>query len=504
MKSYKLLNKIKVKWTIFILFLLVINFGLLSVFMLNGIFNNQKKTDETILLENSKLANLYIRELYISRDDSDGVNLDYGSLNDINKLKEMDFKTFYEQEAYSLSVAIERMVHLPVAFYSIDGKLLDGSFKEILGQDEVELLNRSLKNEIVYEKRGDEIFYFAPIYDFENQIGVMKLVYSTYSNRIFYNEIKYLFIKIGILSLIITGGAGVGYFSKVSKEIDVLKKNIKSIEAGDYQLDSILETNDELEELSRGIYYAAGKIDNEVNALYEEKQKLELAINKLQKLEKQQKIFIGDTTHEFKTPLTVIKAQMDLMTLYRDDEVMTVKAKEIAEKEIKRLDNMVAKTLYLSRLEKYDFERKLENVNMDILLDDICQRMEGKANKFNISIIRDLKPWIFVRDSEQMMQIIINLIDNAIKYNEVGGKIFVRNYFENKKHIIEIEDTGIGISANDKKHIFKPFYVVDKNRSKKFSGTGLGLALVKKLICAQGGDIDIKDGLNGTIFKISI
>ncbi|MCT4663004.1 MAG: HAMP domain-containing histidine kinase [Tissierellales bacterium] len=489
---------IKFKWTVFILFLLLLNMFILGVFLLKGIHSHQKNTYENLLMENSKLSNLYIRERYISREDSVGINLGYGSASNADELKNMNFKEFYEKEAYSLSVAIEKMVHLQVALFDYEGELLDGSFKEPLLDRDRPLLKRALSDEIVYEKRGDEITYFAPVYDFENQVGAMKIVYIADLERVFYNEIKWLFVKIAIIALVISGGAGIWYFSGISRQILKLKSDMKSIESGKYDIEDIIKTDDEIEELSRGIYYAASKINSDVNALFDEKSKLELALEKLRKLERQQKAFIGDITHEFKTPLTVIKAQLDLMWLYKDDEELVVQAKAIAEKEIKRLDSMVAKTLYLSKLEKYDFEKQIESVDMKMLLEDICQRMEGKARKFGIKLNLDLIAWTFECDKDQMMQIVINLVDNAIKYNHVGGAIFIRTYEKSDLVYLEIEDTGIGIADEDKKHIFEPFYVVDKNRSKKFSGTGLGLALVKKLAKAQGLDIQVSDGENGT------
>jgi len=130
--------------------------------------------------------------------------------------------------------------------------------------------------------------------------------------------------------------------------------------------------------------------------------------------------------------------------------------------------------------------------------------MEGKAHKFNISIIKKLQSGFIIGDKENLMHIFINLIDNAIKYNEVHGKIFINSYTKNKKVFIEVSDTGIGIPKEEREKIFEPFYTVYRDRSKNNGGTGVGLSLVKELIEKQKGSIVLLDTKEkGSTFIIS-
>ncbi len=320
--------------------------------------------------------------------------------------------------------------------------------------------------------------------------------------KVFYKDIKLLFYKISIVSICIASLIGIVYFSKIAENISRLKYSVEAIEQGDYDSIAKLDSQDELGDLREGIFFMAKTIKQNIEDITTEKEKLELAVKKLQKLEKQQKEFIGNITHEFKTPLTVLKAQIDLISLYKDDEEMACRSKKIAEKELKRLDAMVENILSLSRVEKYDFEFKREKINTKKLLKDIYMRMEGKASKFGIKIIENLQDAYIFIDAESFMQIFINLIDNAIKYNVRNGQIYIRSYIKEGKNHIQIEDTGIGIPKEHREKIFEPFYTVDKNRSKNFSGTGIGLSLVNNLVKNQSGTIRLVDTKKSTCFEI--
>jgi signal transduction histidine kinase len=452
--------------------------------MLKGIKENQQQSYETFLKDNSKTANLYIREKFLESNSK-------------------DFESFYLQTGKDMVLDLGRILDLYVSIYDIKGNKIGSSQAYLQDEKKLKIMSDALDNKIIYKKSGDKVVYLAPVYDFEKQIGVLKFEYYTEKERLFYEYIEKLFLKVGIASLVITYILARLYFSKIVNNILTLKKSVKEIEKGNYESVNRLDENDEFGDLSKGIYFMANEIKGNINQINSEKEKLQLAIVKLQKLEKRQKEFIGNITHEFKTPLTVVKAQIDLMTLYEDDRDIVYKSKEIAEKELKRLDNMIENTLHLSRIEKYDFELKKQKIDTKKLLMDICERMSGKAFKFGIEIIKNIESAYILMDYESFMQIFINIIDNSIKYNVNDGKIFVRGYIKNNKNYIEIEDTGIGIPDEHKRKIFEPFYTVDKNRSKKFSGTGIGLSLVNKLVKRHNGSIKILGDKRGTIFQVT-
>lgn len=474
---------IKTKWTLFIVLLLIINITFTSFFILKGVLENQKEYYEELLKEHSKNTNLYIRESFISSDFD-------------------NFEEFYVSESENLLLSLKRMIALPIAIYNKDGEILCSGDNIIKDRQPLDIMKKALKGQCIYEKKGNQIIYLAPIYDFDNQIGVIKIRYMAEREELFFENIKALFYKIGIMSIIFASLIGILYFSKIVDKILKLKNSVQAIEQGDYDSIEKLDSQDELGNLSDGICFMATTIKQNIEDITNEKEKLELAINKLEKLEKQQKEFIGNITHEFKTPLTILKAQLDLISMYKDDEDMAKNARIIAEKELKRLNGMIEKTLALSKVEKFDFEFKKEKINSKLFLEDISMRMKGKASKYEIEIKEDLQDAIIFIDAESFMQIFINLIDNAIKYNVRNGKIYIRSFLKEDKNYIQIEDTGIGISKEDREKIFEPFYTVDKTRARGFSGTGLGLPLVRSLVKNQSGTIRLLENEKTTCFEI--
>ncbi len=320
----------------------------------------------------------------------------------------------------------------------------------LIADDEI-----NIADAIAYVEEGNHIIYGAPVYDFNEQIGALKkIIYDISTQNNFYESIKRLLWKVGGISITITFIIAWFYFLSIVRRIRRLKTSVKAVGHGYYNQVNSFKTGDELGELSVGIKAMANKIEGNINDINAEKRKLEKALTHLQKLEKKQKEFIGNITHEFKTPITVVKAQLDLIHLYNDDNEMFYQSLDIADKELKRLNQMVENILYLSSMEKYDYELQKESISGDELLHEIINRMRGKAAKYGISIHENIEQGRLVMDQESYMQIMINLIDNAIKYNTREGKIFIRSYQNEGQYKIEIEDTGIGISHKHKKRIF--------------------------------------------------
>ncbi|WBW96519.1 sensor histidine kinase [Oceanirhabdus sp. W0125-5] len=475
---------IKVKSSVFFALLLVFTVGILSTLVLKGIENKQKNDYEMYLARQGKIANTYISQIDLTEPIE-------------------DTKLFLEQNAQELVLYLNSINGMHAVIYDIEGKELFNTLYYNVRTDVDDILSHALKNQIAYKIVGDHVEYIAPLYKGQ-QIGVVQFHYSLKKSIEFYSDIKSLFIRIGAVVFILSFIGAYFYFDRFSKSIFKLKKDTLDIKKGLYSNIVPLKRNDELGELSEGIYYMSSEIEKNITKIEDEKQKLKLAVQKLKALEKQQKTFIGNITHEFKTPLTVIKTYMDLLDLYSDDPNLQQEAKENILKETQRLYDMVEKILHLSSLEKYDFECQCEEVDVKVVLEEICSRMEGKAQKFNISIIKNLQSGFILGDKENLMHIFINLIDNAIKYNEANGKIFINSYTKNKMVNVEVSDTGIGVPEESREKIFEPFYTVYKDRAKKQGGTGVGLSLVKELIEKQKGSITLLDTEEkGTTFLIT-
>lgn len=463
---------IKVKYSIFLAILLISTLSILSFLVLNGIKNNQKNDYESNLAQQAKFANTYIRQMYLEQSK--------------------DTNQFLKRNAQQLVFELSSINGMNTAIYDMTGKEIANSRQYNNKIEEKEILSNALKDQIAYQVVGDYVEYMAPIYN-EEQIGVIKFTYSLEKDINFYNDIKTLFINIGTVIFICSFICAYFYINIFTKSILKLKKDILNIKMGKYSGIIPLRRKDELGELSEGIYYMSNQIETNINQMEKEHENLRLAVQKLKALENQQKTFIGNITHEFKTPLTVIKTYMDLLDMYSDDVNLLKGAKVNITKETQRLYEMVEKTLHLSSLQKYDFEFQCEKVDVKDVLEEICNRMQGKAHKFSISLIKSLQSGFILADKENLTYIFINLIDNAIKYNETNGKIFINSYIMDKNVFIEVADTGIGIPKEARGKIFEPFYTVNKDRCKNHGGVGLGLSLVKELIEKQNGTISLLD-----------
>ncbi len=216
-------------------------------------------------------------------------------------------------------------------------------------------------------------------------------------------------------------------------------------------------------------------------------------VTELKKLEKIKKDFIINVSHELKTPLTAVKGFIEtLEEEITDDEHL--RYVQIVRRHTDRLIGIVQDLLLLSELEDNSAINKLliSPVDFSILIDGITKLFEQKLKEKNLYLnihIEPNFPKINV-DAYRFEQVLINLINNSLKYTEKGG-IEINAYTNNDKVIIEILDTGIGISPEDRERIFERFYISDKSRSRKSGGSGIGLSIVKHIVMLHNGKISV-------------
>jgi len=208
-------------------------------------------------------------------------------------------------------------------------------------------------------------------------------------------------------------------------------------------------------------------------------------------ISKIKKDFVTNASHELKTPLTSINGFLDLAMEGCDCE--TNKYLEVVKRNTQRLINIVNDLLTLAELEKKGLKFDSREININSLIQNITAFLEIKAKEKNLYLkIKLPEEDIFIKGDEfKIEQLLVNLIDNAIKYTESGG-VTVTLKSKNGKAIISVADTGIGIAEKDISRIFERFYVSDKARSRKSGGTGLGLSIVKHIVMIHDGKISVK------------
>lgn len=229
----------------------------------------------------------------------------------------------------------------------------------------------------------------------------------------------------------------------------------------------------------------------------------------LRKLEKFRKEFLGNLSHELKTPLFNIQGYVHtLLEGAMDDPKYARQFLERTGKSIERLSSLVDDLDAISRLERGEDMIHPESFDVNKLVHDVIDSMALKVErkKFTLLIKKESdKPHFVFADKEKIRQVITNLIDNSIKYGNEGGKTVAKFYDMDENVLVEITDNGIGIPEEHLPRLFERFYRVDKHRSREQGGTGLGLAIVKHIIEAHQQTINVRSTVGvGTTFAFTL
>jgi len=248
------------------------------------------------------------------------------------------------------------------------------------------------------------------------------------------------------------------------------------------------------------------KVNEEVSEWAQDRKQ---EIEELKKLEVYRREFLGNVSHELKTPLFNIQGYiLTLLDGGLDDPSINKEYLERSGKNIERMISIVEDLEVISRFETG--EMKLDVINFDVvaLATDVIELLEVKARKKNIrmNLSREYEKPLFVRaDKERIRQVLINLLDNSIKYGTENGKTKVGFFDMDENLLIEVTDNGIGVDSKDISRLFERFFRVDKSRSREQGGSGLGLAIVKHILEAHKQTINVRSTIGvGTTFAFTL
>jgi signal transduction histidine kinase len=205
----------------------------------------------------------------------------------------------------------------------------------------------------------------------------------------------------------------------------------------------------------------------------------------------QQQRFIADASHELRTPLTLLHADADVLLRGRkhlpEDDVALL---EDIVSEVNHMATLTNRMLTLARLDADGLHREHEVVHLDQVTRAVVQRVNAFAAQKDISIQVESKdtPSV-IGESALLEQVVLVLLDNAIKYNRVGGQVRVLTTVRDHQALVEVRDTGVGIAPEHLPHLGERFYRVDKARSREAGGTGLGLSIAHGIAAAHGGSL---------------
>ena len=233
-------------------------------------------------------------------------------------------------------------------------------------------------------------------------------------------------------------------------------------------------------------------------------------ITTLQEIHERQIDFVANASHELATPLTSIKGFTEtLLDGAMEDPELSVKFLSIIHTEAERMYRLINALLQLAKLDSQEYRQQiqLEPTAIEPILQTVSQELAPHAQRKNQSIILEPSsaPAAALANYDWVKQVVVNLVENAIKYTPEAGTIYLKYWQEDHQVFVRVRDTGIGIPAKDLPLIFDRFYRVDRARTRTAGGSGLGLSLVKFIVEMLGGKISVESQLNaGTTFKFKL
>lgn len=231
-------------------------------------------------------------------------------------------------------------------------------------------------------------------------------------------------------------------------------------------------------------------------------------ITEIKKLEQLRTDFAANVSHEMKTPLTSIKGFVETLQAGAvDNPEMARKFLNIIMIEADRLTRLINDILSITKMESGNENVEIKKIPLDRAVMEVCDLLKIHAEEKEVKVYAspNEKPSFIMGNPDRVKQLLINLIENAIKYNKVGGTVTVK-VLEDDEHIhLSVSDTGIGVKEEHLKRLFERFYRVDKGRSRAMGGTGLGLAIVKHIVNSMGGFIEVSSKYGeGTEFLVTL
>lgn len=455
---------------------ITINFG--TILIISGIIFNIAFRD--ILIKQMETT---IKETQIQMMKSTQEDIRYRMNNNFSETDEGKLK----EESEYLVQYINLNTNNNVSIKDADNNILAGNIEEKYN-GKIEEVNKKLSDSngiitINYSKNKAYTIMSYEIYGGNNEkVGTFNMWtdYSTLYKEASETISNITYIEIGVFICIFI----IGFLTTtaVVKPISRLTEAVKKVEEGDFNFKLLTDKKDEVGILSREFVVMKDKIKSQIETINEEKKKVEALSN-------HRKQFFDNVTHEIKTPLTAITGYAEMLSSGMViDEDFEKRALSRIHSESERVHKLVLDLIDVSKglsQNKEDYK----NVNIGNIINELIDDLQLKANKYNLKINGDIAEGVLFVQENRIRQLLINLIDNAIKYTSKSDIINVKTSVEGDKYRITIKNKTDIIPDEVKNSIFEPFVKINKETEKYSSG--LGLYISKEIVDDNNGKIDV-------------
>lgn len=447
--------------------------------------SNYEKQMESDLQELRSNSEVYVRQLLMLKKEN----------NDSDGFKEIAADALNELYASGNN---------PVAAYTTEGRFLKAVEPSYFGGERREDFQNAMKGKASYTleyQDGDKLnLYFSTPVTIEGKtVGILcyyldQSEYLKQETRTSYVVLRgaiLVFIFIFIVVFIMFNN-----FLKPVRQLSLFSNDISRQVETDSLEENVFDRlpgagrRDEVGEL-------AGNYGRMLKKIMEQLEKIGSDKDRILQLMDDKQEFYNNVTHELKTPLTTISGYAQLIQDNKEDETLFEKGIEHILKESGRLHQMVVQLLEMSEGRE---DMEMEPVELCRLLEQICDSMEIKAKRYGAHIRKQLNgPMLMDGQEGRLREVFINLLDNAIKYGEVGREIITEAFEKEGMLIIRVWNYGEPLDENELSRIFNPFYRVDKELSREQGSAGLGLAICRQIVEKHGGSIKAECTEDGRI-----
>ncbi|NPA92209.1 MAG: hypothetical protein GXO56_00840 [Chloroflexi bacterium] len=262
---------------------------------------------------------------------------------------------------------------------------------------------------------------------------------------------------------------------------------------------------EQIAQLHEALYQANAKLEQKVQ---ERTRQLQDALERLSELQRLKANFIANISHELRTPLTHLIGYLDLLGdgFLGDLNPDQAKAIEVMQRSADRLYRLIEDLISFSLLSRGELVIRMAPTLVDSVVERAVEVIKPRAHAKSVTFSTDVQQglWVFA-DGEKIGWVLQHLLDNAVKFTPAGGQVWLRVWSDDGRVYFSVEDTGIGISQEDIDKIFEPFFQLEDSGSRRYGGTGLGLALVKQILDAHKVDLEVWSEVGkGSRFSFSL